>query len=183
METVMAFVNVFRTGKLKPYAMSARLPRDWDKRPMKIIVANNYTEFVSKDTHTVVVLLYYPDHVNAVASMRKVAELFIDTEDVLIARMDMTENDLPEHYAAVENQLPAVRLYEKYTNKEVLMREKITVENIKKFIHDTTKRLEKAAKAKMKKANETTEATKPPVNDKPTTPETWDTKATKHEEL
>lgn len=58
------------------------------------------------------VLLYYPDHVNAVASMRKVAELFIDTEDVLIARMDMTENDLPEHYAAVENQLPAVRLYE-----------------------------------------------------------------------
>lgn len=44
METVMAFVNVFRTGKLKPYAMSARLPRDWDKRPMKIIVANNYTE-------------------------------------------------------------------------------------------------------------------------------------------
>ncbi|VDO63720.1 unnamed protein product [Heligmosomoides polygyrus] len=139
-KTVVDFIDAFRSGRLRPFLRSAELPEDWDKRPLKTIVANNYTEFVSQGTHTVVVLLHNPEHTEEIATMEKVAEHYKNVDDILIAKMDMTANDMPGRHAAVRRIVPAVRLYEKYLNNELFLREDITVENVKKFIRDATRR-------------------------------------------
>lgn len=69
-------------------------------------------QFVSQGTHTVVVLLHNPEHTEEIATMEKVAEHYKNVDDILIAKMDMTANDMPGRHAAVRRIVPAVRLYE-----------------------------------------------------------------------
>ena len=43
-DTISSFVQSFLDGRLKPYYKSEEIPEDWDKEPVKVIVAKNFRE-------------------------------------------------------------------------------------------------------------------------------------------
>lgn len=94
---ISAFVMAFKTGELKPHLNTQELPEDWDAQPVKILVASNFDEVVSDNSKNVFVEFYAPwcGHCKQVAPVwDKLGEQFDDSEKVVIAKMDLTANQL-----------------------------------------------------------------------------------------
>lgn len=59
-ENVVEFVSAFVEGKLKRYLFEQDLPEDWDKNPVKILVASNFHEVAFDESKDVLVEFYAP---------------------------------------------------------------------------------------------------------------------------
>jgi len=63
-ENVVAFVNSFFDGTLKPHLLSQDLPADWNAQPVKVLVGSNFNEIARDNTKTVLVefckFCYFP---------------------------------------------------------------------------------------------------------------------------
>lgn len=57
---IEAFVQKFLDGKLKQHLLSQELPEDWDKTPVKTLVASNFDEVAFDKTKDVLVEFYAP---------------------------------------------------------------------------------------------------------------------------
>ena len=53
-ETVSKFVSAFVDGTLKPFLMSADIPEDWDKNPVKVLVGKNFAEVAYSEKNVLV---------------------------------------------------------------------------------------------------------------------------------
>lgn len=133
-EYIKNFVQKFLDGQLKQHLLSQDLPEDWDKTPVKTLVASKFDEVAFNKDDDVLVEFYAPwcGHCKQLAPIYdQVGEYFKDKPNVVIAKIDATANEL-EH-TKVPN-FPTLKLYKKGTNEVVDYNGERTFEGLTKFI-------------------------------------------------
>jgi protein disulfide-isomerase A1 len=96
-DNMKSFLTDFFDGKVRPHLSSEEIPEDWDKNPVKVLVGKNFWEVVKNGKKDVFVEFYAPwcGHCKALAPIwDQLAEKFADAEDVMIAKMDSTGNEV-----------------------------------------------------------------------------------------
>lgn len=133
-ENVEEFVAAFLEGKLKRYLLTQELPEDWDKNPVKILVSTNFYEVAFDKKKNVLVEFYAPwcGHCQNLAPIyEQLGEKYKDSEDIVIAKMDATENEL-ETIKVIN--YPTITLFKKETNEAVQYDGERTLAGLSKFI-------------------------------------------------
>lgn len=111
--SIEEFVQSFFAGTLKQHLLSEDLPADWAAKPVKTLVATNFDEVVFDTNKKVLVEFYAPwcGHCKQLVPIYdKLGEHFEKDDDVLIAKMDATANEL-EHTKITS--FPTIKLYTK----------------------------------------------------------------------
>merc|ERR1711902_267212 len=133
-DNVKAFVADFLDGKLKQHLMSEEVPEDWDKEGVKVLVGKNFHEVAMNKDKDVLVEFYAPwcGHCKQLAPIwDKLGEKFADSDDVVIAKMDSTANELEN--IKVQG-FPTIKLFKKGDNKVVDYNGERTLEGFSKFL-------------------------------------------------
>ncbi|XP_063200940.1 protein disulfide-isomerase A2 [Chroicocephalus ridibundus] len=94
---IRTFVQGVLDGKVKPRLLSAEPPEDWDTRPVKVLVGKTFEQVAYDETKNVFVKFYAPwcSHCQAMAAAwEELGERYKDREDIVIAELDATANEL-----------------------------------------------------------------------------------------
>eukprot|EP00092_Neocalanus_flemingeri_P011953 GFUD01012886.1.p1 GENE.GFUD01012886.1~~GFUD01012886.1.p1 ORF type:complete len:498 (+),score=114.69 GFUD01012886.1:105-1598(+) len=139
------FIDLFKAGELKPHLKSQDLPEDWDAQHVKVLVGSNFAEVALDTTKDVLVKFYAPwcGHCKTLAPIwDELGEAFKDNDKIVIAKMDMTVNELEN----VEvSGFPTIKMFMAGTNKEVDYDGGRTLKDLVKFL--TPEETEKPAEA------------------------------------
>ncbi|XP_012324125.2 protein disulfide-isomerase A2 isoform X1 [Aotus nancymaae] len=95
--SVTAFCHAVLNGQVKPYLLSQEVPPDWDQQPVKTLVGKNFEQVAFDETKNVFVKFYAPwcTHCKEMApAWEALAEKYKDHEDIIIAELDATANEL-----------------------------------------------------------------------------------------
>merc|ERR1712096_592402 len=133
-ENLRAFITKFQSGELKPHLKSQALPEDWDAQPVKVLVGSNFAEVALDASKDVLVEFYAPwcGHCKQLAPIwDKLGEHFEDNDKVVIAKMDMTVNELE---TVQVSGFPTIKLSTAGGNKEVDYDGGRTLEEFVKFL-------------------------------------------------
>ncbi|NWI69074.1 PDIA2 isomerase, partial [Todus mexicanus] len=94
---IRGFIQEVLDGKVKPHLMSAEPPEDWDARPVKVLVGKTFEQVAFDETKNVFVKFYAPwcSHCQAMAAAwEELGERYKDHENIVIAELDSTANEL-----------------------------------------------------------------------------------------
>lgn len=133
-ENVKEFVQKFLDGKLKQHLLSQEIPEDWDKNPVKVLVAKNFDEVALDDKKDVLVEFYAPwcGHCKQLAPIYdQLGEKYKDHETIVIAKMDATANEL-EHTKITS--FPTIKFYRKGDNQAIDYNLDRTLDDFVKFL-------------------------------------------------
>ncbi|XP_071952911.1 protein disulfide-isomerase A3-like [Antedon mediterranea] len=92
-----AFITAFFDGKLEAYLKSEAIPEDNDE-PVKVVVAKTFDQLVNDNTKDVLIEFYAPwcGHCKKlVPAYDELATKLAGDDNILIAKMDATANDVP----------------------------------------------------------------------------------------
>ncbi|EDL22491.1 mCG145990, isoform CRA_a, partial [Mus musculus] len=95
--SVAAFCQAVLHGEIKHYLLSQEIPPDWDQGPVKTLVSKNFEQVAFDETKNVFVKFYAPwcSHCKEMApAWEALAEKYKDREDIVIAELDATANEL-----------------------------------------------------------------------------------------
>lgn len=133
-EKINEFVQSFLDGKVKQHLLSQDLPEDWDKEPVKVLVATKFDEVAFDKSKDVLVEFYAPwcGHCKQLVPIYdKLGEKYKDSDSVVIAKIDATANEL-EHTKI--SSFPTIFLYRKGDNEKVEFKGERTLEGFVKFL-------------------------------------------------
>eukprot|EP00997_Jenningsia_sp_PLL12_P006336 NODE_2883_length_850_cov_53.710362_g2385_i0.p1 GENE.NODE_2883_length_850_cov_53.710362_g2385_i0~~NODE_2883_length_850_cov_53.710362_g2385_i0.p1 ORF type:complete len:244 (+),score=84.36 NODE_2883_length_850_cov_53.710362_g2385_i0:90-821(+) len=91
------FLDKYVADELRPFLKTQDTPEDWDARPVKVLTGHNFDEVTADDRRGVFVKFYAPwcEHCKHLAAIwDKLAEHYEDNDDVVIAKIDSTANEL-----------------------------------------------------------------------------------------
>lgn len=131
---IRKFVGDFLDGKLKQHLLSEEVPEDWDKEPVKVLVGKNFEEVAMNKDKNVLVEFYAPwcGHCKQLVPIwDQLGEAYKDHENIVIAKMDSTANELE----TVKVQgFPTLKYFMAGDNKVVDYNGERTFEGLKKFL-------------------------------------------------
>uniref|UniRef100_A0A915BN93 Thioredoxin domain-containing protein n=1 Tax=Parascaris univalens TaxID=6257 RepID=A0A915BN93_PARUN len=97
-KNIISFIQDCLDGKSVAFLKSEDVPQNWDAKPLKELVGKNFEKIIFEQEKTTFVFFYAPwcsACQNTLPEIERLAELFADNTDVLIARMDATKNEVP----------------------------------------------------------------------------------------
>ncbi|KAJ2959631.1 hypothetical protein NQZ79_g4932 [Umbelopsis isabellina] len=135
-EAVDALAAAVANGSAQPHLKSAPIPESNDE-PVKVIVGEQFDEIVlNKDQH-VFLEVYAPwcGHCKNLAPIwEELAQHYVDDKNIVIAKLDGTENDLPASAGLKIEGFPTLVLYKKGTNELINYNGARSLEELKEFI-------------------------------------------------
>ncbi|CAL8331870.1 unnamed protein product [Merluccius merluccius] len=147
-KTIETFCQTYLEGKAAPKMQSEPIPEGWDTQPVKQLVGVTLEKVVFNPDKTVFVLLYLPYSQKSRALFplwEELAKAVEDREDVVIARIDASANDIN---LSMYGSYPALRLFPAlYAERVVDYTGKQAVKDLVKFLD---KEMEKAREYRVK---------------------------------
>jgi len=133
-EYIRSFVQGVLDKKIKPHLLSEEIPDDWDKHPVKVLVSKIFDDVAFNKDKDVLVEFYAPwcGHCKQLVPIYdELGEKFKDQDDIIIAKMDSTANEL-EHTKI--KSFPTIKLFKKGTNEVVEYGGERTLAGLTKFV-------------------------------------------------
>jgi len=113
-ETVRDFVQAVLDGKIEPFLRSQPIPEKNDG-PVKVVVTKEFDKIVLDNKKDVLVEFYAPwcGHCKKLApTYEQLGEIFKEDPNIVIAKMDASENDLPAKSSISIEGLPTIVLFQ-----------------------------------------------------------------------
>eukprot|EP00041_Stephanoeca_diplocostata_P003862 m.38739 g.38739 ORF g.38739 m.38739 type:complete len:529 (+) comp14670_c0_seq3:197-1783(+) len=116
-ESITAFVDAFRAGRLNTNKMSQETPPDWDKHPVVILTRENFEHVVYDETKHVLVEFYSPSCALCTTvepEYTKLGKAYRNVKSIVIAKIDGTQNEIDEVHL---HEYPTFKLFPKGKDK------------------------------------------------------------------
>ncbi|KAF7223491.1 protein disulfide-isomerase A2 [Nothobranchius furzeri] len=121
-------------GNAKPYFRSEEIPEDWNKGPVKVLVGKNFKSVALDPTKNVFVEFYAPwcGHCKELEPIwEKLGEKYADNENIIIAKMDATANEVE---SVVVSGFPTLKYFPAEDKEVISYTGKRDLETFSKFL-------------------------------------------------